>query len=422
MTSTTPTETPSSRYQHLTVLIVDDDPFVCTMASKVLNSLGVANVVEAHSGQEALDKVASATKPMDVIVCDLDMPGMDGVETLRHLPQVAQGAGIIIASAADLQILRTVEELARAHGLTLLGALPKPITPPAMAHLLDKLQIIGPKRGPFTQVQADRERLEQALADKEIEPWFQPKVSLANGALKGVEALVRWRHPQLGVLTPGAFLDSLESSGLTDQFAEHMLRHSLSQAGQWTQAGMPIGVAVNLSVSSLYRLDLPELVMALIAEHQLSPQQVTLEVTESGLMTDITTPFEVISRLAMKGIRLSIDDFGTGYSTIQQLVRLPFTEFKVDMSFVRGAQENERVRIVLDSTVEMARKLSLSVVAEGIETKENWHMLSAMHCDLAQGFFIGKPMPGNEISSWADNWAARAATLTAESTSHPVEI
>jgi EAL domain-containing protein (putative c-di-GMP-specific phosphodiesterase class I) len=422
MTSITPTETPSSRYQHLTVLIVDDDPFVCTMASKVLNSLGVANVVEAHSGQEALDKVASATKPMDVIVCDLDMPGMDGVETLRHLPQVAQGAGIIIASAADLQILRTVEELARAHGLTMLGALPKPITPPAMAHLLDKLQIIGPKRGPFTQVQADRERLEQALADKEIEPWFQPKVSLANGALKGVEALVRWRHPQLGVLTPGAFLDSLESSGLTDQFAEHMLRHSLTQAGQWTRNGMPIGVAVNLSVSSLYRLDLPELVMALIAEHQLSPQQVTLEVTESGLMTDITTPFEVISRLAMKGIRLSIDDFGTGYSTIQQLVRLPFTEFKVDMSFVRGAQENERVRIVLDSTVEMARKLSLSVVAEGIETKENWHMLSAMNCDLAQGFFIGKPMPGNEIPSWADNWAARAATLTAESASHPVKI
>jgi EAL domain-containing protein (putative c-di-GMP-specific phosphodiesterase class I) len=194
-----------------------------------------------------------------------------------------------------------------------------------------------------------------------------------------------------------------------------MLRHSLTQAGLWTAAGMPIGVAVNLSVSSLYRLDLPELVMALVAEHGLTAQQVTLEVTESGLMTDITTPFEVISRLAMKGIRLSIDDFGTGYSTIQQLVRLPFTEFKVDMSFVRGAQENERVRIVLDSTVEMARKLSLSVVAEGIETKENWHMLAAMRCDLAQGFFIGKPMPGLEIPTWASNWAPRAAELTARS-------
>jgi EAL domain-containing protein (putative c-di-GMP-specific phosphodiesterase class I)/ActR/RegA family two-component response regulator len=414
MTSTQPTETPPSRYGHLSVLIVDDDPFVCTMAARVFNSLGVSEVIQTHSGQEALDKVATAPKPFDVIVCDLDMPGMDGVETLRHLPQLTKEVGIIIASAADLQILRTVEELARAHGLTMLGALPKPITPQAIAHLLDKLQATGPKRGPFTQVQADRSRLEQALADNEIEPWFQPKVSLADGALKGVEALVRWRHPQLGVLTPGAFLDSLEGSGLTDQFSEHMLRHSLTQAGQWTKAGIPIGVAVNLSVSALYRLDLPELVMALIAEHALSPQQVTLEVTESGLMTDITTPFEVISRLAMKGIRLSIDDFGTGYSTIQQLVRLPFTEFKVDMSFVRGAQENQRVRIVLDSTVEMARKLSLSVVAEGIETAENWHMLAAMRCDLAQGFFIGKPMPGSEIQAWSQSWATRAAALTTE--------
>jgi EAL domain-containing protein (putative c-di-GMP-specific phosphodiesterase class I)/FixJ family two-component response regulator len=414
--STAPqSDTPPSPYKTLSVLIVDDDPFVCAMAGRVFETLGVAKVVQAHSGKEALEKVAAAPRPLDVIVCDLDMPGMDGVETLRHLPHVAKGAGIIIASAADMQILRTVEELARAHGLTMLGALPKPVTPHAIAALLDKLQARGPKRGPFTQVQADRPRLEQALADNEIEPWFQPKVSLADGSLKGVEALVRWRHPQLGVLTPGAFLDSLESSGLSDQFAEHMLRHSLAQAGQWTAAGMPIGVAVNLSVSSLYRLDLPELVMALVAEHGLTAQQVTLEVTESGLMTDITTPFEVISRLAMKGIRLSIDDFGTGYSTIQQLVRLPFTEFKVDMSFVRGAQENERVRIVLDSTVEMARKLSLSVVAEGIETKENWHMLAAMRCDLAQGFFIGKPMPGLEIPSWASNWAPRAAELTAGS-------
>jgi len=115
----------------------------------------------------------------------------------------------------------------------------------------------------------------------------------------------------------------------------------------------------------------------------------------------------------MKGVRLSIDDFGTGYSTIQQLVRLPFTEFKLDMSFVRGAQENERVRIVLDSNVEMARRLHLDVVAEGVETQDNWDMLAAMRCDLAQGYFIGRPMPGGDLPAWHDDWRRRAPTLVA---------
>jgi CheY-like chemotaxis protein len=201
--STAPqSDTPPSPYKTLSVLIVDDDPFVCAMAGRVFETLGVAKVVQAHSGKEALEKVAAAPRPLDVIVCDLDMPGMDGVETLRHLPHVAKGAGIIIASAADMQILRTVEELARAHGLTMLGALPKPVTPHAIAALLDKLQARGPKRGPFTQVQADRPRLEQALADNEIEPWFQPKVSLADGSLKGVEARIPRFFGKLGAVGP----------------------------------------------------------------------------------------------------------------------------------------------------------------------------------------------------------------------------
>lgn len=399
-------------YSDFSVLVVDDEPYFCTMASHMLASLGIHKVMIAHDGHDAITLVASATQPFDLILCDLDMPGMDGVETLRHLATLAKSAGFAVASAADSQILRTVGELAKARGLNLLGALPKPLTVQALDTVLSKLahQDHAPRRS-FQRVDVDRARLEQALDNDEIIPWFQPKVSLLDGSLKGVEALVRWQHPQLGVLAPGAFLDALEGSGLADRFAEHMLRHSLGQAGAWTQNGLAIGVAVNLSAGELYRLDLPELVMDLVAQNGLRPSQVTLEVTESGLMTDITTPFDVISRLAMKGIRLSIDDFGTGYSTIQQLVRLPFTEFKLDMSFVRGAQENERVRIVLDSTVEMARKLSLSVVAEGIENKENWVMLKGMQCDLAQGFFIGKPMPGSEISVWAQDWAARVRSF-----------
>jgi EAL domain-containing protein (putative c-di-GMP-specific phosphodiesterase class I)/GNAT superfamily N-acetyltransferase len=401
------------RYTGLSVLIIDDDDFVRGMAGRIFTALGVGRVEMAAGGAAALALVGDGGTPFDVIVCDLDMPDMDGIETLRHLAadRRHQGAGVIISSAAEPQIVRTVEELARARGLSLLGALPKPLTPAAVAALIDRLDAGVPARRAFSPVDASPDRLRAALDGGEIEPWFQPKVSLADGSLKGVEALVRWRHPEHGVLAPAAFLDAVEAAGLADAFAEHMLDASLRQAGAWTRQGLKIGVAVNVSVSALYRLDLPDVVLAAIRANGLAVGQVTLEVTESGLMHDITTPFDVITRLAMKGVRLSIDDFGTGYSTIQQLVRLPFTEFKLDMSFVRGAQENERVRIVLDSNVDMARRLNLQVVAEGIETRDNWDMLAAMHCDLAQGYFIGRPMPGDDLPQWHLSWTARLPAL-----------
>ncbi len=422
VTTTPRTATGEGRYGTLSVLVIDDDPFVRAMAARILDSLGVAQVVQAAGGAEALDLVRAAPAPFSVIVCDLDMPEMDGIETLRHLSGGGghEGSGIIISSAADPQIVRTVEELARARGLSLLGALPKPLAPANVATLLDRLDTHPHGRRPFHRaVKANGDRLRAALAEGEIEPWFQPKVSLRDGALKGVEALVRWRHPDLGVLAPGAFLDAVEQTGLSDAFTAHMLDASLRQAGRWAADGLRIGVAVNVSVSALYRLDLPDVVLDAARGNGLSVAQVTLEVTESGLMRDIATPFDVLTRLAMKGVRLSIDDFGTGYSTIQQLVRLPFTEFKLDMSFVRGALENDRVRIVLDSNVEMARRLGLDVVAEGVETEDAWTMLAAMRCDLAQGYFVGRPMPGEELAAWNAEWRGRVPASAASSLSAP---
>lgn len=388
------------RFAALSVLVVDDDPFVRTMTVRVFRALGVGRVEQAGGGREALALMASAQQPVDVFVCDLDMPDMDGVETLRHIGGLNANAGIIIASAARPDIIRTVEELARARGLTMLGALPKPLTPAGVSALLTRLGARGPARRGLAAVEVTRERLLTALDAGEIEAWYQPKVALPTGRLEGVEALVRWRHPDHGVLPPVVFLDKLDDFGLTEVFTEYMLQTALSQAGRWAASGLRIGVAVNLSASSLYRLDLPEFVLGLAADHGVAIHHVTLEVTESGLMTDITTPFDVITRLAMKGVRLSIDDFGTGYSTIQQLVRLPFTEFKLDMSFVRGAAENERVRIVLESNVEMAKRLDMKVVGEGVETRDNWDMLAAMGVDLVQGYYVAKPMPGADLLPW----------------------
>lgn len=222
-----------------------------------------------------------------------------------------------------------------------------------------------------------------------------------------METLVRWRHPQDGMVFPDQFIGVAEAHGLIDDLTRVVLTGALAQAKVWQDAGWVLRVAVNVSMVSLTSLDFPDFVAGLAAQAGVPPQEVVLEVTESRLMRDLRAPLEILTRLRLKRFRLSIDDFGTGSSSLAQLRDLPFDELKIDKSFVHRAWTDETLRAMYDASLGLARQLGMEVVAEGVEDRNDWDLLRRTGCDLAQGYFIARPMPAADLSGWMVDWQER---------------
>jgi EAL domain-containing protein (putative c-di-GMP-specific phosphodiesterase class I) len=222
----------------------------------------------------------------------------------------------------------------------------------------------------------------------------------------GAEALARWRHPQKGVLAPYAFIGAMENNDLIDPLTWAILEKSATMCRDWLANGLQATVSVNLSLKSLSDPGLAERITGMVAAQKLAAKHVVLEITESAAMTDVAKALENLTRLRMKGFALSIDDYGTGYSSMQQLSRIPFTELKIDQSFVMSALDREASKVILSSSLDMAKKLKLKSVAEGVETRAHWNLLRDLRCDIAQGYFIAKPMEAAAFQDWALHWRA----------------
>ena len=332
------------------------------------------------------------------------MPEMDGVEFLRHLVDREFRGGIALISGEDKRILQTAVQLGRAHKLNILGALSKPISPPALLEMLDQFGICRRERVSLIGVEVSPEELEAALSDGKLTAHFQPKVSVETRELIGVETLVRWIDADRGFIPPDSFISVAENAGLIDQLTDTVFSIAMNQGAQWVSAGLDIKVAVNLSVDNLGRLDLPEFVVNTARETGMDPHRVVLEVTESRLMADVVKPLEVLTRLRLKGLELSIDDFGTGHSSLEQLKRIPFTELKIDRAFVHGAGMDETARSILESSVTLAKKLGISIVAEGVEDQDGWDLVASLGVDLVQGYFVCRPIPGSDLQDWMSEW------------------
>ena len=220
----------------------------------------------------------------------------------------------------------------------------------------------------------------------------------------GVETLVRWRHPQDGMVFPDQFISVAEAHGLIDDLTRVVLTNALAQARLWQDAGLTLIVAVNLSMDNLASPDYTDLVAGLATMAGVLPQTMELEVTESRLMEDLRIPLEILTRLRLKRFRLSIDDFGTGNSSLAQLRDLPFDELKIDQSFVRGAWNNEKLRAMFDSSLGLAKQLGMEAVAEGVEDQADWDFVRKAGGDIAQGYFIARPMPAADLPGWIQSW------------------
>lgn len=391
----------------LIALVVEDHDFQRRTLARMLRSLGAREVREASDGNQALASIRGSAS-VDLVVCDLDMPEMDGMELIRHLGQADRAVSVIVASAQDRSLLNSVEKMARAYGVELLGVIQKPVTLDGLGDLVARHEPIGvrPAGGPGQTRIFSLQEILRGVQEKQFEPFFQPKVALASGRVLGAEALARWRHPDHGMIAPHAFIAPLEQSGNMDALTLLMLEKAASACAAWREGGLELTISVNLSLASLTDTMLASQITETVRSTGLAPRFMTLEITESAAMTEIAPALENLNRLRMREFGLSVDDYGTGFSSLQQLTRVPFTELKVDQSFVTNCAGNASSRAIVESSIEMARRLDLKSVAEGVETKEDWEVLKAVGCDEAQGYLIARPMQDSSFVEFCRNHAA----------------
>ena len=251
--------------------------------------------------------------------------------------------------------------------------------------------------------------LRHAIADGELVLFYQPKADLASGHVSGVEALVRWAHPTRGLVPPDDFLPVAEQTGLMRPLTLWVIETALRQTAEWRAAGTDLRVAVNVSLPDLLDQRFPEDVVRLLAETGVEPSRLQLEITENVVMADPVRVMDVLARISELGVELSLDDYGTGTSSLSYLKRLPVRELKIDRSFVMNMEAEQRDAVIVRSTVELARSLGLRVVAEGVESVEVWNQLVEFGCEIAQGYYLSRPIPGSEVASSIERWRATTA-------------
>ncbi|HHJ80931.1 MAG TPA: EAL domain-containing protein, partial [Candidatus Tenderia electrophaga] len=391
-------------------VVIDDDPVVQGMIVAALRGLGVVNVFSASSGKDGLALMAKSKNDIDVVICDLKMPEMDGVEFLRHLVSSNYRGAVILLSGEDSRILNSARQLANAHSFYFVAALQKPVTQLELAGVLAKINRKHSIVSKSLPSKVSLQELEKAIEERQFVVYYQPKVDTYSKQLLGVESLVRWQHPEKGVVMPDDFIPLAEENGLIDALTDLVVDESFAQLRCWRNQGIDITVSINIAVGTIgRRLDFPERIMAYLDSHQLEPQNVILELTESGLMGDIATSLDALVRLRLKGVNLSIDDFGTGYSTFRQLQGIPFTELKIDKGFVMNACTDISSRAILESSILLGQKLGMKLVAEGVESMDDWLLLKKLGCHILQGFYISRPMPGEQLEAWLKKWGASMA-------------
>jgi len=383
----------------MVVLVAEDHDFQRRTLVRMLKTLGAKEVLEAKDGLEALT-ILKQSGPVDLLICDLDMEQMDGMELIRNIGQadsvgadsVEPGSvgAVIVLSGHERSLLDTVAKMARAYGVKLLGAIDKPLTLDRLRNVLDVHGQQVAAAEPWHQFSVGE--ILDGLRLGQFDAFFQPKVSLSTGQVAGAEALARWHHPEFGLVGPIAFVPPLEQAGEIEELTFAMLGQAAAACRQWAELKSGISVSVNISPTSLDDPGLAERIAAVTSAAGLDPRQMILEFTETAAIGNTGVTLENLVRLRMRGFGLSIDDYGTGFASLQQLQLAPFSELKIDRSFVTGWADNPSSRAIVETSVQMARQLGFRSVGEGVETEADWNMLKDAGCDMAQGYFIARPM------------------------------
>ncbi|MFQ3236643.1 MAG: EAL domain-containing protein (putative c-di-GMP-specific phosphodiesterase class I)/ActR [Paraglaciecola sp.] len=383
------------------LLVVDDEIDFARFVGEVAEDLDFDVLLT----DKPMEFSALYSNSIDVVVLDLFMPGADGIELLRFLADNNSQASVVFMSGKDSSVLYSAQQLATEQGINVLGTLQKPFRAQELEVILHKYVKSSLKAATNNDLVSEDE-LAQAIKNNELSLHYQPQVSISDKKIIGVEALVRWKHPLKGMIPPNFFIPMAEANDLITDITSFTTRAAIRQQGIWKSQGKNLRISVNMSPKILDDLDLPEKIEACARALGADVSKLMIEVTETALTSNLVRYMDVLSRLRLKGFGLSIDDFGTGYSSLQQLIRVPFSELKIDQAFIRKLTTDKECFTISKISIMLAHELGMGVVAEGIESKNEWNILKQLGCDEGQGYWMGKPMPPEEIESWMKRWSA----------------
>lgn len=381
------------------LVVLDDEHSIGNIVCSVAENLGF----EAHAFQHPHQFYTHYSEHIDVIVLDIHMPQMDGIEVIRDLAERHCQAAFILISGFDNSVLHSAQELAIEQRLDFKGALTKPFRISKLRQILTPLiekQPRAPKVQALTGKPFSAAEISAALSSRQFVAHFQPQIALTDKAVVGLEILCRWYHPEKGLILPAEFIPLAEKFDLITPITWFILTQAIVQTKPWREQNPEMQLSINMSASMFSTLDLPEKMSALMQQYDMSPNNLVIEVTESIIMDEQVKALDSLTRLRLKGFKISIDDFGTGYSSMMQLHRIPFSEIKIDQSFILKMQHDPEAQAIAETVIMLGHKLGLTVVAEGIEDNATLSQLKVLNCEVGQGYHFARPMNAEHLHHW----------------------
>lgn len=398
----------------VTIYIVDDEQQHIDLMIEMINIAGLSAIGFTSAKLFIEHPVANS----DIIFLDLNMPDLDGIEVMRTLYDKGSIPTYILVSGFDERVLHSAKQFADAKNILVAKTLSKPINTKEFIHYISQLHIetrlqltkAGVPQIQTTDIQQELslEQLQIAIHENQLILFYQAKLNMKTREVTGFEALVRLQHPELGLIFPEQFIAMAEQNNLISELTYEVFRLATDDYSYFRAAGINPGISINISAQDLLDLSMPERFAELAKAKNISPEAITIELTETAILKSVSDSLDILNRLRMKGFSLSIDDFGTGYSSLVQLYQAPFTELKIDQNFVMRMLEDDEALSIVKICILLAKELKLTSVAEGIESQEIWDKLEQLGCDLAQGYFISKPIPIATCCEWIEkNTAAK---------------
>lgn len=398
------------------LLVIDDDPAVRTVVMRIARKAGFEAV-----GCDGVTQVTECLDaPADMIILDLVMPVVDGIDVIERLVKTNSAARLVLVSGQERRVLASASRYASARGLKVAAHFTKPfVNDELRACLIEQRNALSTsvtsrlRRAP---VEVRAAAIDQALRAGEFVLHYQPQVSVSSLEWVGVEALARWQHPEFGLLTSETFIPVAEREpGLMSRITDYLIStacHAFASNG--AVDGFTGRIGLNVPANALIEEDFPDRLLGIASAAGMATERLVLEVTETTQPAEPLKALAVQTRLRMRGISLALDDYGTGHSGLERLHRFPMDELKIDLNFVRESIVDPEARAIVHNSVALARDLDMRCVAEGVENLESLRMLAGLHCGFAQGYFIGRPMPAAQLARWHQGWHLRRADLLAQ--------